>query len=282
MFGAIGRWFRSLSHFISGRVDNAARDLDADPTSMRSQYDSIIKDKTRRIQQYKDAIAGLIAQQETKLGSLKTLGEEVAKLEQLKAGALAKAQSVVSEMQERGAAKEQIHGDADYQKCLSAYNDFSSTLAEKQARISEIEKDVGEYGTRIEDHKIQLQEQVRDLDKIRSEKADAVAEVIGAQQEKELNDALSGIGEDTAEARLDELRRTRAEIKAGARVSRELAGTDGKASEAEFLDYARKAAGSSEFDKLIGLADTADAAPPVAEPKAAEGGAKEGPASLPE
>ena len=50
----------------------------------------------------------------------------------------------------------------------------------------------------------------------------------------------------------------RAEGKAKARISREMAGTDTKQQEAEFLEYARSSASTDEFDKLIGLADEAD------------------------
>ena len=61
------------------------------------------------------------------------------------------------------------------------------------------------------------------------------------------------------------MRQLRQEVKAEARISRELAGTDTRTQEAEFLEYARESEGSNEFDALIGLADAADAASPVPE-----------------
>ena len=50
-------------------------------------------------------------------------------------------------------------------------------------------------------------------------------------------------------------------MRAEARVSREMAGTDGKAQEAEFLEYARTNTATDEFDSLLGLAEGAEAAP---------------------
>ena len=283
MFRAIGNWFRSLGHFITGRVDSSARDLDTDPHAMRSQYDGIIREKQQRLQQYKDAVASLIAQQETKLGTLKQLSEEAGRLEELKAGALAKAKSVVAKLQEQGLPKEAVHQDDDYQKCLTGFNDFSSTLKEKQARIDELENDVASYSQRIEEHKLQLKDLLKEVDKLRSERADAVADVISAKQERELNDTLAGIGEDTAGAKLQELRQLRQEVKAGARVSRELSGSEEKVQEAEFLEYAKQSAGAAEFDQLIGLAGEADAAPPSPAAGAAEPERRtDGPSGLPE
>ena len=54
------------------------------------------------------------------------------------------------------------------------------------------------------------------------------------------------------------MRQLREEMKAKAKVSKELAGTDTKVQEAEFLDYATKNVATSEFDQLIGLAEQVD------------------------
>jgi phage shock protein A len=155
---------------------------------------------------------------------------------------------------------EEIKANEDYLKCLTAFNDFSSTLAEKQARIAEIEEDVQDYSKRIGEHKVQLQALLREVDKLKAESADAIAEVITAKEEKEIADALAGIAKDSTAEELQRLRQLRSEVKAEARISKELAGTDTRAQENEFLEYARKTAASSEFDALIGLAKSAETA----------------------
>ncbi len=260
MFGALGRWFKALGYLMTGQIDAARRTLDTNPHVMRAKYDEVIRDKTARIQQYKQAVAGLIAQQENKIAKVKGLTEEVEKLERLRAGALAKAKQEVARLQGEGKSKEEIQTNEDYMKCLAAYNDFSSTLAEKQARIDELERDVAEYGKRIGEHKVQLQSLARDIDNIKAEAHDAVADMITAKQEKEIADAFAGIAEDGAEKELQRMRELRQEVKAEARISKELAGTDAKVQEAEFLEYARTSASTSEFDALVGLAGETDAA----------------------
>ena len=138
-----------------------------------------------------------------------------------------------------GQTEEQVKADEDYKRCLAAYNDFSATLAEKQAHITENETDIETYRKNIGDHKVQLQALLRDVEKIRSESHDAVADVITAKQEKDIADMLSGIAQDGTAEELQRMRQMRQELKAEARVSKELAGTDTKAQEAEFLEYAR-------------------------------------------
>ena len=274
MFRAIGRWIKALGYLLTGQVDSARRTLDTNPHVMRAKYDEVIREKVSQIHTYKQAVAGLIAQQENKTAVVKRLTEDVNRLEGLKAGALAKAKQRVAQLQQAGTSKEDIQTDENYKKCLGAYNDFSSTLGEKQERIDEIEGDIDSYRKTIGEHKVQLQQLMRDVDKLKGEAADAVAEIITAKQEREIADTLSGIAQDGTAEELQRMRQLRQEVRAEARISKEMAGTDTKAQEAEFLDYARKTSSSAEFDALVGLADT-----PTTAPKPAE---KEKGSSLPE
>lgn len=255
MFKAIGRWIKAIGYLLTGQIDSARRVLDTNPHVVRAKYDKIIEDKVGQIHTYKQAVAGLIAQQENKIAKVKRLTEEVTQLERLKAGALAKAKQIVEQLQESGKSKEDVQSNEDYKKCLAAYNDFSSTLGEKQDHITEDEEDVEGYRKTIGEHKVQLQQLLRDVEKLRAESSDAVADIITAKQEKDLADMVSGIAKDGSAEELQQMRKLRQEIKAEARISKELAGTDTKAQEAEFLDFARKNTSTSEFDSLIGLTE---------------------------
>jgi len=260
MFGAIGRWFKAVWYKITGQIDQARRGLDTDPHVMRAKFDDIIKGKVNQIHTYKQAVATLIAQQEKKMAKVKSLTEEVRKLENLKAGALAMAKQAVAKLQGEGKTKEELHADPDYKKCLTAYNDFAATLTEKQDHIKDLENDIGEYDGSIANHKINLQQLQRDIEKLKSEAADAVADVITSKEETELADMINGISKDGMAKELQNMRDLRHEMRAEARVSREMAGTDSKAQEAQFLEYARSNTATDEFDSLLGVAEGTEGA----------------------
>ncbi|MBN2505456.1 MAG: hypothetical protein JXQ71_02055 [Verrucomicrobia bacterium] len=266
MFRALSRWIKAVGYLLTGQIDSARRVLDTNPNVMRAKYEAIIRDKINQIHTYKQAVASLIAQQESKMAKVKVLTDEVNNLERLKAGALAKAKQTVATLQQSGKSADEVHQTEDYKKCLAAYNDFSSTLAEKQARIADLEKDIAEYSGTIGNHKVQLQQLLRDVDKLKSEAADAVADIITAKQERDLADMLSGIVKDGSAEELQQMRQLRQEIRAEARISKEVAGTDTKAQEAEFLDYARRTAANTEFDSLLGLAAQTAAKPETKTP----------------
>ncbi|MBX2851480.1 MAG: hypothetical protein KTR15_07030 [Phycisphaeraceae bacterium] len=270
---AIGRYFRALGYLVTGRVDAARRAISTSPHVVNATFDQIIESKRKSVQQYKDAIARLIVQHEGKMSKIKSLSEDVNRLEQLKEGAAAKARTVITEMKTTGATVEQIKAGEDYQTCMNAFNDFSGKINEKTERIAEYEGEVTEMDSTISGHKIQLQQMLREIENLKEEQATTVAEIITAKEEAELNDMLSGISSDRTSKELADMRQLREEMKAKATVSKELAGTDTKVQEAEFIEYATKHKASSEFDQLIGLAGEADSASKDA-PEQAEGESK--------
>lgn len=250
MFNAIGRFFRAIKYLITGKVDNAADAISKNPTVIKATYEKVIEEKKRRINEYKDAISSMIAQEESKKKRLEGLTEEIDKLEKLKSGAAARAKALVDKYNGDVVA---VKNDPEYLKCQAAFKDFSSTLAEKQARASEIDDDLKQLITNVNGHKTQIQSLMRDLEKIKEEKHDAVADMLSANEEKQIADMVNGITNDKTSEELQRLREMRQKAVANARVSRELAGLDAKKAENEFLEYAQKNAADDEFDALIGI-----------------------------
>ncbi|MEM7396579.1 MAG: hypothetical protein AAF492_29970, partial [Verrucomicrobiota bacterium] len=253
---SIVNWFKALGYLLTGRLDAMRESLDTNTHVVKAKFDDIIKDKKDRVNEYKEAVAKLVAQQEKKKAQIESLTEETEKLENLKSGALAKAKKTVEELKASGTSEADIHSHEDYQRCLSAFNDFSSTLEEKQGRIDELEGDFDNYGKTIADHKVQLQQLLRDLEKLKDEADETVADIITAKEEKEISDLVTGLSENAMSEELNRMRDLRQKVKANARISKELSGADAKNQEAEFLEYARKSESSSEFDALIGLGES--------------------------
>ena len=120
MFKAIGRFFRAIGYFFTGKVDATTKDISKNPHAVHATYARVLEEKRKRIQQYKEAVAGLIAQEEKKLSTVRTLTDDVQRLEKLKMGAQAKAKKLVDALKSKGLSIEQIKLDPEYQKCPSA------------------------------------------------------------------------------------------------------------------------------------------------------------------
>ena len=250
MFRAIGRFFRAIGYMFTGKVNSAADSMSNNPTVISATYDKVIEEKKRRLNEYKDAISAMIAQEESKKDKLTILTEDVQKLEKLKSGAAARAKQVAEKYNGDVNA---VKNDPEYLKCQSAYKDFTSTLFEKQQRCHELDEDLKQLMSNVNGHKSQIQSLMRDLDKLKEEKHDAVADIMSATEEKQIADMVNGISNDKTNEELHRLRELRQKASANAKISRELAGLDSKKAESEFLEYAQKSTADDEFDALIGL-----------------------------
>lgn len=250
MFKAVGKYFRAVWYLMTFRVDKASETLRMNPGVISANYDRIIVEKRERLNQYKDAVSAMIAQEESKKEKLRQVTEEIGKLEKLRAGAAAKAKKLVEQY---SGDPEAVKRDPEYLKCQAAFKDFSSTLAEKQQRATEIDEDLKQLVANCSGHKTQIQSLMRELDKLKEEKHDAVADVLSASEERQIADMMTGLSNDRTSEELRELRELRQKSSASARVSRELAGLDSKKAEAEFLEYSQSSEADDEFDALIGL-----------------------------
>ena len=251
MANGITRFFKAIWYSLTGRAHEQADRMMEDPHAVRGAFEDIIKDKQGNIRRYKDAIGQLIALVESKKGSLKGLTEDIDKFEKMKSGAIAKAKSTAAELQQAGTPEEEIKQHPEYVRCVSSYNDFHSTLEEKNARVAELEQDIERAQADIDNHKNQISALHRDLEKIKTEQSETVADLITAREQEEIADMLSGISTDGTSAELTRMREIREKAKGRSVVAQELAGTDSRSEEEEFLAAARSTSASDEFDSLI-------------------------------
>ncbi len=250
MFKAIGKYVRATWYFLTFRIDKAGETLQSNPGVISASYDNVISEKRNRLNQYKDAVAAMIAQEESKKDTLKNLTTEIENLEKLKTGAAAKAKKLVERY---NGDIEAVKADPEYLKCQAAFKDFSNTLNEKRKRADELDADLKQLIANVGGHKTQIQALMRELEKLKEEKYDAVAEILSAKEEKQIADMMTGLSLDKSSEELRELRELRSKSRASARISRELAGMDSNKMEEEFLEYAQSSQSDDEFDALIGL-----------------------------
>ena len=267
MANGFTRFFKAIWYTLTGKAHESADRMMENPEAVRGAYEDIINDKKGNIQRYKAAIGQLIALVEQKRSTVKSLTDEVERLEELKSGAIAKAQQTAAQLQGEGLSQEEIKIHAEYTRCVTAYQDFNSNLTEKTGRITELENEIEGAQSDIESHKLQITSLHRDLDKIKSEQSEAVADLITAREQEEIADMLSGISMDGTSAELGRMREIREKAKARSVVAQELAGTDSKSEEEEFLTAARSSATNDEFDALIFGAQQTDAKPETETPK---------------
>ena len=246
MFKAVSKYFRAVWYLLTFRAGKASESLQSNPGVVSAAYDQVIGEKRERLRQYKDAVSSMVAQEELKRGKLRELTGEIERLEKVRAGAASMAKGIV----DKGVPDPSK--DPDYIRHRSAYTDFSSTLREKRHRAAELDKDIKHLESGIAGHKVNLQSLMREIEKIKEEKHDTVAEIISASEEQQVADIISGISLSKASEELAELREIRAKASASARVSRSMASLDTARDEAEYRAHTLSRREMDEFDILVG------------------------------
>ena len=193
MANGITRSFRAIWYALTGRVPKHTDRLMDNPEAVRDAYEFIIRFKREKIQRYKNAIGQLIALIEQKKLSLKKLTEEVDDLEKMKAGAIAKAKSIAAELQKEGTLAEEIEQHPVYVLHINSYNGYHSTLEEKNAQVIKLEQKIKRAQEEIESFILELASLHRDLDRIKKEQSEAVADLVEARERRDIAEILAGI-----------------------------------------------------------------------------------------
>jgi uncharacterized coiled-coil DUF342 family protein len=247
-FRAIGRYIAAFFYLLTGQIENAKKALNRNPNVIAATYDAIVEQKVANIKTMEKAVAGLIVQEEGKRTKVRQLSEDIAKLENLKIGAVTKSKKVLQKYNGNG---DEAKNDPEYLKHQAAFRDFTSSLEEKKNHAADLEEDVKRLSADITSHKNQMQTMLRELDKIKSEKHDTIAEVISVSERKKIDDMLNGISVDKSSKELDDMRQMRQQVRAEGRVSREMGSISTAQEEADYLDYAHSNEADQEFEKLI-------------------------------
>lgn len=253
--GAISRLFRNIWYFLTGKVDRMSEGMEKDPTVIRKQFDVIIEQRKMSINQYVEAVSGLIAVQEKKKSRLEYASKELDRLSTLQDGAIAMAKNRMQELQKQGKTKEQIEADATYMKCLTGYQDFASSITQYENECKNLEGEIQVSQKEIDSHKLRLEQLKRSIAEVKKEKDATVADIISAKEEDGINKVLAGISTDKTGEMLERLRDNRQKAKARARTTRELAQTDTAQSMAEFEKFAAESVAKTDFNNLIGLGE---------------------------
>lgn len=249
------RFLRACFYYVTGRWSKATDILMGNKYVMSATYDAAIGKQQDRARTVKDAVAMIIANQESMKAQVQQLSAKVEKLEKSKTGAGIAAKQLVEKLKTQGLNADQIKQNGEYLQHMTAFQDAATKLAEAENSIAEKEAKVQEYQASIAKYKTELQHMQRNASSLKDEKQEAIAETAIAQTEESINSILAGIESDTTDKDLAAAREARQLAKARARVASELAGNDAAVAESNYEDLATKAVSSAEFDALVGLVD---------------------------
>lgn len=271
MFRAIRRYFGAFFALLSGGIDGARRKLNENPNVIAATFDDIRDQQIASVKSMSDAVAEMIAAKERKVVKVATLTERCADNSEMRDGALAMIDELKGQFDlstEKGISS--LKGTEDYQEAAGAFESLSKEINDDESTLEELELAIAEDEKQLANRLSQLGTMKDEIEKIKSEKQETIADVESAKQERRINDMINGISQNDSGERLQEMRDLRNKMKAQVVVGRKLAGTESASRKDKFKKFANKRKAATEFDNLLGIGkETSSKEEPTKEQEAA-------------
>jgi chromosome segregation ATPase len=248
-----------MGYTLMGDMSKWSEKYETSTGYVTAEYEDIVSDQRRSINDTTDAVAGLmeiVGQKEQRLEVLTKKSED---LKKKSVGAQARAKKTVAELQGQGKTMEQIQNDPTVLKCSGFFEDFQSSLRDAEEEAAILEGEIDKHNNDLARYKSQLQRMHSELKKIKAEKHETIADLEIAKQEEKVNAAILGISESKTQERRGRIQELRRKRRAKADINAEMAGIANEDAEAEFLEFATQSEAQSDFFSSIGIENEYDA-----------------------
>lgn len=193
-----------------------------------------------RYQGLRDAISEVEAVLEDKRGRLEKLNEEEEELLGKREGALNLAEQA------------NASGDTEeYEKHAAAFERFQNRIVEIEQTQERLKGEVDATSETMDRYMLQLQEFQAEIEKLPTQKAEAIADFVSSKQIIELNDRLQGIETSIDRGPISSVLEANRKLTAKARISEKLAGADIKVQDKEYARAGRVSTARSKMDEML-------------------------------
>lgn len=235
-FRSILRFFATLFGLAEGTTERATDAmLTASADTIRSQFRKTREDAINSFNNMKDAIAQLITIRDDKAATLQSLNKKSVELDNKMKGAI-----------------DSFKKNND-PRLREAYAKFAEERESTETKIDELEIEIADQDKIINGYKLKLKELQANIDKLKTEEAETIADIVSSRQINELNAKLEGLSTDTQTKNLDAIREARKKAKASAKLSNDLSNSDNLQLETELVNAGIASKHADVFDSMVKL-----------------------------
>ncbi len=228
-------FFDRLFTLIRGLFIRRGNDLVASsPEAISATYASAINDAKKRYKEMQEAVAILAREREKTDSTVKRLAAEDTELQRKLEGALASAESEPDNPAHREAGM----------RYISRIKEIGETRVQ-------LAQDLNLQTKKVEDYKAKLRDFTNEIEQLKREQGEMVAEFISNRQVIQLEDRLKGLGESAVDGSVVAIREKVGQLRAEAKIAAEMRTA---ATGVQDRDYERIGAekdAATRFDELL-------------------------------
>lgn len=223
-------WARIKGFFLGAGNDLAS----GSPEAIRATYAVAIDDAKKRYIEMEKAVALLARERERTEMQIKDLDREEAELKRKLDGALAAAERDPSNP---------VHREAGAR--------YLARINEIDAKQAQLQTELEDQRAKVEGYKSKLRGLMDEIERLKREQGEMVAEFITNRQVIELENRLKGLAESSTEQALVAVREKVASMKAQAKIATEMGRSTLQAVDEEYERMGRQQEAASRFDELL-------------------------------
>lgn len=228
-------FFGKFWAMIRGIFIRAGDDMvSSSPQAIKATYATAIDEAKKRYKEMERAVALLARERERTEMGLKDLDKEEAELNKKLEGTLAAAEADPNNPAHREAG--------------SRYLSRIKEIDEKQAVLT---GDLEAQTAKVEEYKIKLRSFTSEIEKLKREEGEMVAEFVSHQQVIQLEDRLKGLGETAVDESIVAIREKVANLRAQAKIAAEMGGSTVQAQDTTYERLGAERDAQERFDELL-------------------------------
>jgi phage shock protein A len=226
-----GKLWAVIRGIFIGAGDNV---VSSSPEAIRATYATAIDEAKRRYKDMEKAVALLAREREKTEMSLKELQREELETQRKLDGSLASAEAEPENPAHREAG--------------ARYISRIKGIGEKQTKLTE---DLETQKNKVEEYKMKLRSFTDEIEKLKKEQGEMVAELVSNQQVVQLEDRLRGLGETSVDESIVAIREKVAGLRHRAKIAAEMRGAALESQDAAYERLGAEREAAARFDELL-------------------------------
>jgi phage shock protein A len=228
-------FFGKLLALVRGFFIRAGDDLvSQSPDAIRSTYAAAIQEAKGRYKDMEEAVALLARERERTEGTLKTLDREAQELGKKLEGALSAAEAEPNNPAHREAGTR-----------------YQMRIQEIDGKQEALTQELDAQSRQVEEYKTRLRGFMSEIEQLKREQGEMVADFMSSRQVLALEDRLKGLAESAVDESIVAIREKVANLKAQAKIASEMRGTTAGGQDQAYERLGETTLAANRFDELL-------------------------------
>ena len=237
--GVVDSFLRLCASILGQAEGSTERATDklvtSNPDTIKNQFRKTREDWNKDYNEMLSAVSQLVQIKDGKLDEIRRLSQLITELQTKMEGAIA------------------LYKQNPDERLKEEYSKLAYTKEEAEDKIRNLTEEIKEQTTVIDTYKARLSNLKEDIENLKKEEAETIADIVSSRKIKDLNSKLSTMSQNYQSKNLETIRETRKILKSEAKLGSEISGIDKSSLDQKLIGMGKISKHLDTFDKAVKL-----------------------------